>query len=196
MEALLNRWRGTGKIIGPLSGNIIYAIYWLLVIGFFSEWYWGLLAGIAYIAGESFSWGKWVGYVSSENREAIDMNICYNSDDGVRFPYIHYMANSIVKEKVDYLNYARIALVFRGVIWFAPFLTVLFFAGLIPLYYIFIGSLSLGISFVVACELGRLWNFELRSRFLNMSVGWENQEIIYGLFHFIFITCAIIFFNF
>ena len=80
IEAILNRWRGTGVIftIGSfgLIGNIIYAIYWLVLITFISSLYYsviisllyGLIAGILYIAGESFAWGKWIGHITDYDK--------------------------------------------------------------------------------------------------------------------------------
>ena len=85
LEMLFNRWRGTGVIFWKINGNTIYAVYWALLVGFFSgTWYWGLLFGGLYILGESFAWGKWVGYVSMRDRETYvpDKTRDYNNDDG------------------------------------------------------------------------------------------------------------------
>ena len=55
VEPILNRWRGTGKIIGPVTGTNLYALYIAIVVSLVSEWYWGVLAGLAFIVGESMS---------------------------------------------------------------------------------------------------------------------------------------------
>lgn len=63
LELIFNRWRGTGIIFWKINGNIIYAVYWAILIGIFGTWYWGLLFAGLYVLGESFSWGKWVSYI-------------------------------------------------------------------------------------------------------------------------------------
>ena len=105
LPVLLNRWRGTGTIVTigkfHLIGNIIYALYIAGIIGCayaltFGGWIsvgYGLLGGILYIAGESFAWGKWVGYLTHYEGEGKHD---YDNDDGRSFPYIHYIAQSIV----------------------------------------------------------------------------------------------------
>lgn len=58
IEAVLNRFRGTGDIIKisekySITGTHLYASYIGLVIGLFSTWYFGVLGAIAFIVGES-----------------------------------------------------------------------------------------------------------------------------------------------
>lgn len=195
LEMLFNRWRGTGVIFWKINGNTIYAVYWALLVGFFSgTWYWGLLFGGLYILGESFAWGKWVGYVSMRDRETYipDKSRDYNNDDGRSFPWIHFIANSIINQEKDYLNYCRIALFFRGLFWWILPLSLLLFLDLIVLWQYIFGLVVLSVGFPISVELGRHIDIEYRSKFLNLSPGWENQECVYGLCHFIGITLMLI----
>ena len=124
LEMLFNRWRGTGKIFWKINGNIIYATYWALLVGFVSGiWYWGLLFGGLYILGESFAWGKWIGYIvmpepeRSEYKPKEDGD--YINDDGISFPWIHYISNFFIKQRKDYLNYLKMKMDYLE--WFEIF---------------------------------------------------------------------------
>ena len=187
MEPLLNRWRGTGLIIGPVAGVHVYALYVAIVVGLVSTWYWGLLAAGMFLMGESFSWGKWVGYLTSENGE-----VEYDNKTGRSFPYIHYIANGIVDQEMNYRLYCQVALAIRGLVWWLPVLAVLGVAGVFPWWLVLVNGVVAGIGFPVACEIGKRWQYTLQSRWLNMSPGWENQEVVYGVMHFLVFTLSIV----
>ena len=223
LPILLNRWRGTGTIFNifgfRLIGNIIYAIYIALLIGFataissillpfstivlngtdniyvfnnsqiLSSILYGLLGGILYIAGESFAWGKWVGWLTDYDGVGKPD---YNNDDGRSFPYIHYIAQAIVRQENDYTTYCEIALAIRGLFWWLPLLVLLGTIDLISWYQVAFSSIFLAVGFPVACYLGTLLKVEYKSKYLNLSQGWENQEVFYGLFHWIGIALVII----
>ena len=172
IEAILNRWRGTNSV-----GNIVYAIYLALVVGFLSQWYWGLLVGVVYIIGESCAWGKWVGYLVDYEDEHTPE---YDSKVGKGFPYIHYIAEAIISEKVNYERYCQVALAIRGLVWWMPVYVVLGFAGIASWIEVMIASIVLAIGFPVACKIGREWKYEARFGVLEFKRGWENQEIVYG----------------
>lgn len=191
LEMLFNRWRGTGKIIWKINGNTIYAIYWALLIGFISEiWYYGIIFGLLYILGESFAWGKWIGFITMPERATYKPKEIgdYVNDDGMSFPYIHHISNFFIKQRKDYLNYCRLALLFRGLFWWILPLSFLYFIDLIVLWQYIFGLVIVSTGFPVAGELSRYVGIEYRSKFLNLSRGWENQEVIYGFFHFVGIT--------
>lgn len=224
LPMLLNRWRGTGTIFNifgfRLIGNIIYAIYIALLIGFasalnhsllpfttivingtdtvyilentqgFSSFIFAFLGAGLYIFGESFAWGKWVGFLTKDNQPKD-----YDNDDGRSFPYIHYMANFFIKEKEDYLNYCRLALSIRGFIWWTPILILLGFIDLLSWYQVAINSIILAVGFPIGCELSKFWNFEYKSKFLSISGNWEKQEVIYGFIQFVCITFSIFLFT-
>ncbi len=200
LPVLLNRWRGTGAIVTigkfRLIGNIIYALYIAGIVGCayaltFGGWIsvgYGLLGGILYIFGESFAWGKWVGWLT--NYDGVGKPD-YNNDDGRSFPYIHYIAQSIVKQENDYTRYCEVALAIRGLFWWLPLLVLLGTIDLISWYQVAFSSIFLAVGFPVACYLGTLLKVEYKSKYLNLSQGWENQEVFYGLFHWIGIALVI-----
>ena len=183
MEWLLNRWRGTGVIFASVTGTQIYAVYIALMIGMVSVWYWGLLAGAVFMVGEGMTWGKWVGYLSEPNQEPQLEN-----KKGTGFPYIHQTAELFIKQTEDYRLYCQTALFIRGVYWWVPVLVVMALAGVISWWYVGIGGLIAGVGFPVACEIGKRWKYTLQSRWLNMSQGWENQEVVYGIIQTALVT--------
>lgn len=186
MEIILNRWRGTGLIFYKITGVQIYAFYLGLLIGFMTQYYYGILAVVLFLIGESFAWGKWVGYLVSENGEKE-----YSNTNGQKFPYIHQIANYFFKEKENYLNYCRFALTLRGFVWWTPILTLLYCIDLISWYMLIINSMVLSFGFPIACELSKYWKFEYKLKYLTIQTNWEKQEIIYGFFQFLCITFSI-----
>lgn len=183
MEPILNRWRGTGVIFAFVTGTQIYAVYIALMIGIVSTWYWGLLAGVVFMVGESMSWGKWVGYLTS-NDAPEDVG----NTKGSGFPYIHQTAELFVKQDKNYRRYCQIALAIRGVYWWVPVLVVMALAGVISWWYVGIGGLIAGVGFPVACEIGKRWKYTLQSKWFSMSPGWENQEVVYGIIQTTLVT--------
>ncbi len=172
LPILLNRWRGTGTIFNifgfRLIGNVIYAFYIALLIGFatalnhsllpfstivlngtntvyvfensqfFSSSIFALLGAILYIAGESYSFGKWVGYLVSNNG-AIELD----NKAGTKFPFIHQTANFFISQEKNYKRYCQLALSIRGLYWWTPIMIVLAYADLINWYMAFINSIHL-----------------------------------------------------
>ena len=187
MEILLNRWRGTGKIfsisIFNINGTIIYALYLGLLFGLLTTWYVGLLTSIGFLIGESFGWGKWVGSLCYPENTNLQKE--YEDKEGYKFPFIHYLANFIIKEKVSYFKYCNLALCFRGIIWgLFIYLALVLFGYLSYLEYIII-SIIYGIGFPFACYLSRKKSFNYKSKFISIVGKWETQEIYYGFIHFI-----------
>ena len=212
MEILLNRWRGTGNIfsisIFNINGTLIYALYLGLLFGLITEWYIGLLVMVGFTIGESFSWGKWVGSLCYP--EKIELEKAYENKKGYSFPYIHYIANFFIKEKVNYFKYCNLALLIRGIFWALIVYSSLFNGqGIINFFitninYIFnlnigslivksyinifellILSLAYGICFPLACYLSRKKSFNYKSKFISIVGKWETQEVYYGFIHFI-----------
>lgn len=201
LPVLLNRWRGTGAIITignfKLIGNIIYALYiagivgctYALTVGGWISVGYGIIAGILYIIGESFAWGKWVGHLTHYEGEGKHD---YTNDDGRSFPYIHYIAQFIVKQEVNYTRYCEVALAIRGLFWWLPLMVMLWLIGLVQVYALIVGLIVLAIGFPIAAYIGNMIHIEFKSRYLNMSRGWENQELVYGLFHWMVLTLALL----
>lgn len=198
IEGVLNRWRGTGTIFSiskfRVIGNIIYALYLGLMVGFLSYFLnitifefscvvssliiWFSTIAL-YIFGESFAWGKWIGHITDYDKlHKPD----YDNDDGRSFPYIHYIANAIVNQEKNYTRYCEVALFLRGLVWWSPLYVMFYLLGFISGLETVIISILLGLGFPIAGYIGNRIKIEYKSRFLNLSRGWENQEVVYGVF--------------
>lgn len=212
---LLNRLRGTGvikhfgtlridemkiwKLTLPkidvevkLVWNHIYGIYLALIICLLSM---NILAGlavlVAYLVGESKGWGEWVGALTRwETKDEEWLQIQYKDNEGVGFPYIHQIANIVVKEQIEgtleeklkqYHKYATLALTLRGMFWWGLVYGVMALFGVISGMTALVATVLLGVGFPIACELGKRWDYNKKFGILHLSRGWENQEIIYGL---------------
>ena len=179
--SILNRLRGTGIIftISPLkvNGNILYALYLGVIIGYISQWYYGILTVGLYILGESYGWGKWIGYLTSEGAPKN-----YNDKEGEQFPFIHFIAETFVEQYTNYTWYCRVALFFRGLFWWMPLYTLFYFIGLINITEMLSLSFLLGIAFPISCEIGKVLNYTGNVWIVHYQKGWENQELVYGLF--------------
>ena len=214
IEPILNRLRGTGEIFSislfKVTGTIIYALYLGVLFGLVTQSYGvGIITLIGFLAGESFGWGKWVGSLCYPNRytEQSKLDIQYLDKEGYSFPYIHYIANSIIKERDNFIWYCRVALFLRGFIW-AMFIYIgLLFTNeivntfilyineivAIPIQYINVVEIALidylivciiyGLGFPFACYLATLKSFNYKNRFISIVGEWESQEIYYGVIH-------------
>lgn len=184
LEMIFNRWRGTGIIFWKINGNVIYAIYWFLLVSFLSEWYFGLVFAGLYLLGESYSWGKWVSYVCFPEKHEKE----YDNKTGRNFPWIHFIANFFINQESDYLNYCRLALCIRGLFWFLPMLVFLYAIDLIVLWQLIFGVVILSLGFPVAADLSRFYNPNIDYKYFVCKNNWETQECIYGVFQFIGVT--------
>ena len=180
--AVLNRLRGTGDLVKvgklKITGVMVYAVYLLVLIGLVTEWYYGLAFTAMFLVGESYAWGKWVGYLVDYEDEHTPE---YDSKVGKSFPYIHYIANYIIGEKANYEKYCQVALAIRGLAWWLPVYAVLGIAGLLNWVEVVLIGLILAIGFPLACYIGSWWTYERKFGILEFRQGWENQEIVYGL---------------
>ena len=180
--SILNRLRGTGDVLRVgsfrVTGIMLYALYLMAVVTMISEWYYGLAFVVLFVSGESYAWGKWIGYlVDYEDEHSPE----YDSKVGKSFPYIHYIANAIVSERVNYKKYCQVALAIRGFVWFAPMYAVLGVAGVINWIEVAVISIVLAIGFPIAAYAGRNWDYNAKFGVLEFKRGWENQEVVYGL---------------
>lgn len=148
-----------------------------------------------YILGESYAWGKWIGYITADPGEVAGIE--YDNDDGRSFPYIHYIANFIIDQKVNYKVYCYTALGIRGIFWWLPLYTVLGYLVGETLVGVITG-ICLGLMFPVGAWLGGrvlTFKFEYPSIKLFCRDGWERQELVNGLFQGLalwgFILCVI-----
>ena len=181
--SVLNRLRGIGDVLRVgsfrVTGIMIYALYLMIVVSLVTEWYYGLAFVVLFVAGESYAWGKWVGYlVDYEGEHSPE----YDSKVGKSFPYTHYIANAIVSERVNYKRYCQVALALRGFVWFAPMYAVLWYAELINWIEAAVISIVLAVGFPIAAYIGRNWDYNAKFGVLEFKRGWENQELVYGAF--------------
>lgn len=174
--------------IALLTGTRIYAIYIGLLFGFLSTYYYGLLAVILFLIGESFAWGKWDGSLCHPENITDEVK---NSKCGKSFPYIHYMANYIQNQDENYKLYCQIALAIRGFIWWTPLMILLGYLDLLNWVVVILNSFVLAIGFPIACELSHYWNFEYKAKYLSILTNGEKQEVIYGLIQFICLSLSI-----
>ena len=211
----LNRLRGTGvikhfgtirvdeiklwKITVPkievevkLVWNHVYGLYLALVFGLLAMNVWAGLAVLsAYLVGESKGWGEWVGALTRyDTKDENWLEKQYKDNEGVGFPYIHQIANSIVKEQIEgefeaklkqYHRYATLALILRGMFWWGLVYGVLAGFGLISAVETMLITVLLGVGFPIACWLGKIIKYEAKFGVIEFKRGWENQEVMYGL---------------
>ncbi len=212
---ILNRLRGTGvikhfgtlrvkemkiwKLTIPkievevkLVWNHVYGMYLASVFGLLAMNVWaGLAVLVAYLVGESKGWGEWVGALTRwETKDEEWLQIQYKDNEGVGFPYIHQIANAIVKEQIEgtleerlkqYHKYATLALTLRGMFWWGLVYGTAGVFGIIGGMTALIATVVLGIGFPIACELGKRWDYNKKFGILSLSRGWENQELVYGV---------------
>ena len=212
---ILNRLRGTGvvkhfgtlrvnemkiwKLTIPkieveikLVWNHVYGLYLALVFGLLAMNVWaGLAVFVAYLVGESKGWGEWVGALTRwETKDEEWLQRQYDDEEGVGFPYIHQIANIIVKEQIEgtleeklkqYHKYATLALTLRGIFWWGLVYGTVSIFGIVSVLEAVAITVALGIGFPVACWLGKKMDFSRKYGILHLSRGWENQELVYGV---------------
>ena len=180
--SVFNRLRGVGDVLRVgnfrVTGIMLYALYLMVVVTMISEWYYGLAFVVLFVAGESYAWGKWIGWLTREDDTKEKQ---YADKTGKSFPYIHYIANRIVNQESNYTRYCQIELALRGFIWWYPVYVLFAFAGLISYTEALVIGVVLGIAFPVACWIGTKIKAEGKVWIVNYSRGWENQELVYGL---------------
>lgn len=191
-----------------LVWNHVYGLYSALVFGLLAMNVWaGLAVLVAYFIGEAKGWGEWVGSLTKHkpwDEAMLEFN--YADTEGKTFPFIHQISNFIIPEKIEgtfeqrarqYKHYAILALALRGFYWWSFVYFTLAIFQVIQYQEALIISILLGVAFPIACEIGKRISFtktyNLMFIKLNFKQGWENQEIVYGLFQGIALWYTIIF---
>lgn len=212
LEAILNRLRGTGTIIDfgtfknvhiTFNGNHVYGLYLALVFGLLAMNIWaGLAVLVAYLVGESKGWGEWVGALTRwEPKDEKWLQEQYDDEEGWGLPFIHNIANFAFKEKIEgtleerliqYNKYAITALAVRGMLWWGLVYGTASIFGIVSVLEAVAITVALGIGFPVACWLGKKMDFSRKYGILHLSKGWENQEIVYGLFQGIVLWAVVL----
>lgn len=181
IEGILNRWRGTGKIVGPVSGTNIYSLYFVIVVGLLTNnWIYGVIAGLLFMLGESAGWGKWVGALCYPERKLANLEKEYADHEGRGWPFIHWIANFFIREKEDFIGYCTVALTLRGFYWWIWLYGFLFYIGLINNISAILAVILLGLAFPLACHLSKKYTIYKSFKYLSISGRWETQELYYG----------------
>lgn len=188
LPILLNRYRGTGDMFTiTITGTMLYTLYLGLLVGFLSTYYYGILVAILFVAGESYSFGKWVGYLVSDNG-AIELD----NKKGSGFPFIHQAANFFIPQTKNYKRYCQLALTIRSFYWWSPIMIVLAYADLTSWNIAVLNSIILAVSFPIACEISKYLKLKcVDSKWLIINENWHEQELIYGLIQFICLNLSI-----
>lgn len=188
LPILLNRYRGTGDMFTiRITGTMLYTLYLGLLVGFLSTYYYGLAVAILFVAGESYSFGKWVGYLVSSNG-AIELD----NKKGSGFPFIHQTANFFIPQIKNYKRYCQLALTIRSFYWWTPIMIVLAYADLISWNIAVLNSIILAIGFPIACEISIYLKLKyVESKWLIINENWHEQELIYGLIQFVCLNLSI-----
>jgi hypothetical protein len=133
--AVLNRVRGGGLGIAGASAYIAGGAKAALVfLATFNPWAAGAFF-VAYIAGESFGWGKWISMVpfwvdKGFTQQDYLKSPAYARNDG-KNNGVHWLANKIAPETKDFRAYGQVALILRGALWWALPLAALTATGAI-----------------------------------------------------------------
>lgn len=108
---------------------------------------------VAYIAGESFGWGKWLVVLPRTlTQEEYNTSPWIARDDG-KNNGIHQLANALFAEHKNYYKYAITALMFRGTLWMLPVFFALGVTNAIPVWSIALAGI-LGGAFPYCYLLG------------------------------------------
>lgn len=189
-----------------LVWNHMYGFFLAIILGYITGSSWiGFLTFIVYLIGESKGWGEWVGTLTTP-REEITMEWLkqrYIDQEGKGFPFIFSIANFFIKEQIvndynlksktkQYLRHVTLALILRGMYWWSLVYSILYYYDYINLIEYITIFISLGLIFPVACYLGSLTNVNRRFFIISCSVGWENQELYYGMFHGIALSYVVL----
>lgn len=180
-----------------LVWNHVYGLFLAILLGYLtSNFTLGFLVFIAYLIGESKGWGEWVGTLTTPKEEITYEWIQqrYIDQEGKGFPFIFSIANFFIKEELknvydlklltkQYIKHVTLALILRGMYWWSLIYGVLFYYNIINIIEYITIVISLGLMFPIACYLGNLTNINRRFFIISCSVGWENQELYYGMFH-------------
>lgn len=130
MFTILHRLRGTWSWMAKVVGLIVGILIFLCTLNPTA----GILGIIAYVLGESFGWGKWVG--------GIIKGYCYATEKDLKDKTgkswgVHYIANFVFNEKKYFQEYCYLALILRGLVYWIPLFLVLYFLILFLLIYLF-----------------------------------------------------------
>ena len=177
MFAFLNRLRGTSNVYTKVFAIVFATIYGsitgsIIVFG---------LMFIAFILGESFGWGKWLGSLAYPELVTDEIK---NDREGYNNG-IHWIANKLSPQNRDFLRYCSIALAIRGIYWWLPVYLVIWWAGVVNLLTALILAILLGVLFPISVLLTRKYEEVIPTvnfKWLSIDGVWEKSEVVYGIF--------------
>lgn len=180
INAILNRWpRGTYSWGPFVTAAVLAVLIFLITWNYFAA---GAFFA-AYVAGESFGWGKWLSTVPYWNDKTITQEMYNNGtlmagstptiqrDDG-KNNGVHLLANLLCKEEKDFKGYAWWALVFRGLLWALPIYIALTALGAISIFFAPFAVILLAFAFPIC--------YNLTFKMFGDSY-WTMGELLYGL---------------
>ena len=177
MFALLNRLRGTSSIYAKVFA-IVFATIYGSITGSIAVF---ILMFIAFVLGESFGWGKWLGSLAYPD---LVTDAIKNNHEGYNNG-IHWIANKLSPLNKDFLRYCRTALAIRGVYWWLPVYLVIWWADMINWPIALSLTILLSILFPISVLLAREYEEIIPTvnlKWLSIDGVWEKAEVIYGIF--------------
>lgn len=177
MIALLNRLRGTSSIYAKVFATV-FAIIYGSVSGSIVVF---ILMFVAFLLGESFGWGKWLGSLAYPKLVTDDIK---NAREGYSNG-IHWIANKLSPQDKDFLQYCYTALAIRGIYWWLPVYLVIWWAGIISWPISLSLLMLLSILFPVSVLLAREYEEVIPTvnlKWLSIDGVWEKTEVVYGIF--------------
>lgn len=183
INAILNRWpRGTYSWGPWVAAAVMAVLIFLITTNIFAA---GAFFAL-YVAGESFGWGKFLAviphsYNKDYTQEMYLASKYYARDDG-KNNGIHLLANLLCKEEKDFRGYAWWALVFRGLLWYAPILAALAGLGVVNIFVAPIAAIVIAFMFPIC--------YNLTYKLFNDSY-WTMGELLYGLVQGIVMAIAL-----
>ena len=124
---------------------------------------------------------EWVGaFTRLETKNEEWMQKQYKDNEWVGFPYIHQIANIIVKEQIEetledklkqYHRYAALALTLRGIFWFGLVYGTASMFWIVNVLETIAITVALCIGLPVACLLGKNMDFNKKYGILHLSRG-------------------------
>ena len=184
MLTILNRLRGTWAIMAKVTGVVLGIAFYIAT----GEVYMSAMITIGYILGESMGWGKWIGGIISGHRgpaTAQQQAEKEGTNNG-----IHWIANRIAPQTVNFYRYSQVALFIRGFYWWAITLFPLTYAGFMPAGEWILASVLVGAGFPISVMIGVKTEKEFKLKM--MESAWTQAEVWYGFIQDIFIISIII----
>lgn len=166
-----NRVRGTTGKGGIIGGVLTAGILFFLTSNSIAS----ILAGIFYIIGESWGWGKWlitVPHWGDSSWQKTFNETLLSRDDG-KNNGIHFIADAVFPQEKKFASYAKFALILRGLWWWVPIFITLYAFSLTSIIGVLVGSLLVSIPFPF---LYRFAYDKLDTDF------WPWGEYLYGFF--------------